>query len=194
VSLTKVLELAMQLDRLESLPRMGWLMRGVRQPESVAAHVFGVACWAMLLADRLDGIDVLKVLRMALLHELGEIKLTDIPRIAESYLPAGAKDAAERRIAAELLAPLGEQGEAYLALFAEYQAGQSLEARLVRGADKLQMMGKTLCYEQDGYRRLAEFWRFPPNFADHEIPEVRTLFAELRARRATVSAEPAAEP
>lgn len=182
MALTEILDLALEIDRLEALPRMGWLMRGVRQPESVAAHAYGVACWAMLLADRLGGVETLKVLRMALLHELGEIKLTDIPKVGEQYLPAGAKEEAERRIAAELLAPLADWGEEYAALFAEYQAGQSPEARLVRAADKLQMMAKALRYEQSGYREIEEFWAFPGNFADQNLPEVRALFAELRAR------------
>ena len=40
-----------ELMRLKSTPRIGWLLRGVRDVESVAAHSFGVAVIAMLLAD-----------------------------------------------------------------------------------------------------------------------------------------------
>ena len=189
-----LIDLAMQLDRLEALPRMGYLMRGIAHPESVAAHVFGVAVWSMLLADELGGVDTLKVLRMALLHELGEVKLTDIPKIAEEYLPPGAKDAAEQKIAAELLAGLDARGEAYAQLFAEYQEARTREARIVHAADKLQMMAKVLRYQQNGAMGVAGFWNYPPNFRDFDLPEVGAIFAELRRRRPAATTGSSTEP
>ncbi|NLH49109.1 MAG: HD domain-containing protein [Myxococcales bacterium] len=189
-----LIDLAMQLDRLESLPRMGYLMRGIAHPESVAAHVFGVAVWSMLLADELGGVDPLKVLRLALLHELGEVKLTDIPKIAEEYLPLGAKDAAETKIAAELLSGLEVRGEEYLRLFTEYQEARTREARLVHAADKLQMMAKVLRYQQNGATGVDGFWNHAPNFRDFDLPEVREIFAELRRRRPVVATGSPAEP
>jgi len=178
-----VVDLALEADRLDSLPRTGWLLRGVAAPETVAAHCFGTAFWAMLLADLFPGADALKMLRMALLHELGEIKLGDIPKIGAAYLPPGAKDEAERRIAAELLAPLAARGEKYAALFAECQAATTIEAKLVRAADKLHLMMKALRYELDGARGIAGFWRHAANFPDFGLPEIRALFDELRGRR-----------
>ncbi len=180
---TTIVDFALQADRLDMLPRTGWQMRGVARPETVAAHCFGTALWTMLLADETPGVDADKALRMALLHELGETKLSDIPKIAESYLPPGAKDDAERRIAAELLEPLGARGAACLALVVEFQAGATVEAKLVRAADKLHMMMKALRYELDGNRGVAEFWSYEPNFPDYGLPLVRELFAALRARR-----------
>lgn len=189
-----MIDLALQFDRLESLPRMGYLMRGVAHPENVAAHVFGVAVWAMLLADKIGGVDTAKVLRLALLHELGEVKLTDIPRIAEDYLPPGAKDAAEKKIAGELLAGFGPMGESYVQLFAEYQECRTLESRLVHAADKLQMMTKVLRYHGDGQTGVRGFWNYEPNFRDFDIPEVRAIFNELRLRRPDDAGKQPAEP
>ncbi|MBK7599669.1 MAG: HD domain-containing protein [Acidobacteria bacterium] len=37
--------------RLKAVPHVGWLLRGVRDVESVASHTFGVAIVSMLLAD-----------------------------------------------------------------------------------------------------------------------------------------------
>jgi putative hydrolase of HD superfamily len=189
-----IVELALQVDRLEALPRLGWAMRGVARPESVAAHVFGTAFWAMLLAELFPQADALKILRMALLHELGETKLGDIPKIAEAYLPANAKDAAERAVAVELLACRDAAGERQLALFDEFQQGETLEARLVRAADKLQMMAKALRYELDGQRGVRGFWRYAPNFPDYGMPEIRALFDELRSRRPQPVDDADAEP
>ena len=67
-----------ELMRLKSTPRIGWLLRGVRDVESVAAHSFGVAVIAMLLADRARArgveVNVERLLRMALLHDLTETR------------------------------------------------------------------------------------------------------------------------
>jgi 5'-deoxynucleotidase YfbR-like HD superfamily hydrolase len=178
-----IVDLAWEVDRLESIPRMGWQMRGIPRPESVAAHVQGVTFWAMLLADEIEGADPLKAMRMATLHELGELKLGDIPKIAEKYLPAGAKDAAEEKITEEFLALLGAKGAPLMELFREFQQGESLEARIVTAADKLQMMLKVLRYETDGFRGILGFWDYEPNFRDMGLPEARVLFEEIRGRR-----------
>ena len=46
-----LLTLVRQADRLEALPRTGYLVSRVPLPESIAAHSYGVALVAMLLAD-----------------------------------------------------------------------------------------------------------------------------------------------
>ena len=68
-------------------------------------------------------------------------------------------------------------------LYEEYQQGTTLEARLVKACDKLQLMLKVAVYERWGERGLAEFWDNPDNFPDPGFPVVAELFAELRARR-----------
>lgn len=183
MNIEATIDLMLELDRLEALPRSGFLLRGVRNPESVAAHVYGTTLWAMLIADAIEGADALKAMRMALLHELGESKLTDVPIRGAKYLPKGAKEAGELSITEELLEPLAEQGTAYLGLYREYLAGESLEARIVAVADKVHMMMKVLSYERSGQRGLDEFWEVKKNFEEHGLPFIDDLFAELRARR-----------
>jgi putative hydrolase of HD superfamily len=122
-----------------------------------------------------------RAVEIALLHDLAEVRFGDLPRTAARYLPAGAKHAAERAAFAELAAPLGEHATA---LFDDYLAGHSREARFVRACDKLQLMMKVLVYERWGAGGLAEFWANPANFPDEaEFPALDGLVAELRARR-----------
>jgi putative hydrolase of HD superfamily len=74
---------------LKRLPRTGWLLAGIRQPESVADHAYATTLLAMLLADAINAdyaiagleepLDVARVLRIALLHDLAESQLTDLP-------------------------------------------------------------------------------------------------------------------
>ena len=113
------------------------------------------------------------------MHDLAELRIGDLPRTAARYFDPGAKNAAETAAIAEILAPLPERARA---LYADYQAGASPEARLVKACDKLQMMIKVAVYQSWGDGALEEFWGNPDNFEDWGFPVVRELFEELRRR------------
>lgn len=151
-----------ELLRLKAVPRTGWLLRGVRDVESVADHSFGVAWMAMLLADRARAIglepDVEKILRMALLHDLTEARTGDLPATIKRYFDNGALHHADEQIAREMLAELGELGESYLQLWREYEDRRTLESRIVKAADKLDLLLQAREYEKGGARNLHEFW------------------------------------
>jgi putative hydrolase of HD superfamily len=157
-----IIELLTELMRLKAVPRMGWLLRGVRDVESVAAHSFGVAFIAMLLADRarLRGmqVDVERLLRLALLHDLTEARTGDLPSTIKSYFDPAVLKAADERAAEAILSQLGQLSEDYLELWREYEQRASLEARLVKAADKLDLLLQAREYEKGGARRLGEFW------------------------------------
>src|SRR5947207_9014687 len=117
----EMIELLAELMRLKAVPRMGWLLRGVRDVESVAAHSFGVALIAMWLADRALAcgmhVNVGRVLRMALLHDLTEARTGDLPATIKRYFGNDALKAADERIAAEMLEGTGPAGKSYLELW-----------------------------------------------------------------------------
>ena len=69
-------ELLLEALKLKSLPRTGWLRAGIENPESVAAHSWGVAWLCMILCPK--ELDKLKVLEMALIHDLPEVRIGDI--------------------------------------------------------------------------------------------------------------------
>ncbi len=170
----------LELQALDRVPRMGYLLRGVADPESVTEHSWQVLFLVWALADRVPGLDVRRALELALVHDLAELRLGDLPRTSSRYLPEGAKPSAERSAIAELLAPLGDRAGR---LFEEYQAGATLEAKLVKACDKLQLMLKVHAYQRWGAGGLDEFWENPQNFPGEEIEAVAELFAELQARR-----------
>jgi putative hydrolases of HD superfamily len=182
-------ELLAELARLKSLPRTGWLLRGVRDVESLASHTFGVAWAAMLLADcaRARGmrVDVERALRMALLHDLTEARTGDLPVTVKKYFGGDALHAADERIAAEMLEPLGVVGAEYLELWREYERRASLEARIVKAADKIDVLLQANEYEKGGARALSEFWDgAEAGFAALGVGElVADLVARLRERR-----------
>lgn len=69
-------ELLLEALKLKSLPRTGWLRAGIENPESVAAHSWGVAWLCMILCP--DDLNKLKVLEMAIIHDLAEVRIGDI--------------------------------------------------------------------------------------------------------------------
>ena len=72
-----LIEFISEVGRLKRLPRTGWVESGVPDPESVADHSFRVALLTLVLAD-LKGLDALKAVRMALIHDLGEAETGDL--------------------------------------------------------------------------------------------------------------------
>lgn len=153
-----MLELFLELGNLKRFPRAGWLLRGVPNPESVAEHGYRVALITLFLADELKArgieIDVEKALKIALLHDVGEARITDIPMPAQKYFD---KVGGEVRALEDMLRVTG-RAEEYLGLFREYEAELSLEGRLVKFVDRLEMLVQAFEYERAGVRNLDEFW------------------------------------
>jgi len=183
------LEFLMEMARLKAVPRLGWLLRGVREVESVAAHSFGVALTAMLLADlaRQKGlvVDVERTLRMALLHDLAEARMGDLPSTVKPYFGAGALRRAEDGAVTAILHQLGELGEEWHEIWREYEDRLTLEARLVKAADKVDLLVQAIEYERGGARTLDEFWQnAEEDFARLGLEDLITdLISALRASR-----------
>lgn len=175
-----LLDLLLEAQVLDRIPRSGFLLRGVPDPESVSEHSWHVVFLVWTLGPRTPGIDLLHALEIALLHDLAELRIGDLPRTAAHYFPEGAKSAAESAAMADILAPLPQRARD---LYAEYQAGVSPEARLVKACDKLQLMLKVATYDRRGAGALAEFWDNPDNFPDYGFAAVREVLDELWRRR-----------
>jgi putative hydrolase of HD superfamily len=175
-----LLDLLFEVQALDRIPRSGYVLRGVADPESVTEHTWHVLLLVWMLGPKIEGIDVHRAMEIALVHDLAELRIGDLPRTSSHYFPAGAKQAAETAAMADVLAPVAARA---LPLYEEYQQAATPEARLVKACDKLQLMVKVAAYERWGTGALAEFWDNPDNFPDGGFPAVRELFEELRARR-----------
>jgi len=185
-----MLDLLLEAATLKRMPRTGWGMRGVPNVESVAEHSFGTALVALALAEALAAepgseqggpLDLEQVLIMALLHDLAEVRLTDLPVSAVRLIPPEVKSQAEAAAINDLLAPLPAAGR-LAALWQAFEGGSSPEGRLVRDADKLEMMVQCLRYEQAGCRGLDEFWQAIDGHRWHFDLSAR-LYLRLKAMR-----------
>lgn len=157
-----MLSTLIELQRLKRLDRTGWTLRGLPNgTESVAAHSFGVGVTAMLIADRCASqgvtVDVEKLLRIALLHDWAETRVGDMPRTATLYFGSDARKRAETAAFSDIVNPVDAYGS-YANLYNDYERRESLEARLVKVADVLDLLIQVLALERAGARGLDEFW------------------------------------
>ena len=180
----QVLTLFRTIHPLDRIPRAGYVMRGVAEPESVSAHSHFVSLLALLFVERYpERFKRDRVLAMALVHDLAEARLMDIPMpVADAHLKE-ARQQAEQAIAAEMLDGLPGN---LAALHVEFDAAETAEARLLRGLDKAQMMIKVWCYDLERRGCLDEFWTNPKNFVDFGIVPVSELFDTICARAGKV--------
>ncbi len=180
----RVIALFEQIHPLDRIARAGYVLRGVCEPESVAAHSHFVALMTLLFVEEYpDQFDRERALTMALIHDLPEAWLMDIPMPAGDGFLKQAKNDAEQAIIERLMEGFPAK---YAAYHRELLDPQTPEARLVRGLDKAQMMVKIVMYEREGRGRLKEFWKNPKNFRDFGIEPVSRLFDAICAEAGQV--------
>jgi 5'-deoxynucleotidase YfbR-like HD superfamily hydrolase len=159
-------------ERLKTVTRSGWTSTG--QPESVAEHTWRLCLMAMVLYGRAPGIDLARLLRMCLVHDLGEAIRGDVPAPAQAA--PGAKSADERADLLELTGPLpAALREEIVALWDEYEAAQSAEARLAKGLDKLE----TIMQHNQGLNPAGFDYRFNLGYGRQHTADI-PLIAQLR--------------
>jgi putative hydrolases of HD superfamily len=175
----RLIELFESVHPLDRVARAGYVLRGVTEPESVAAHSHFVSLMTLLFVDEYPGLfDRDKALAMALIHDLSEAVLMDVPMPAADGFLREAKTDAEQAIFDDMFAKFSPT---YSVLHQQLIRVESAEARLVRGLDKAQMMIKIVMYQREGRGRLEEFWDNPRNFADFGLEPVSRLFDAICA-------------
>jgi len=123
-------------EALKTATRSGWTTAG--QPESVAEHTWRLCLMALVLHHGFPEVDFARLIRICIVHDLGEAIGGDVPAPEQALRPEG-KAAGERRDLLQLLAPLPPaQRDEITELWDEYEAASTPEARLAKGLDKLE--------------------------------------------------------
>jgi putative hydrolases of HD superfamily len=128
-------------ERLKTTYRSGFTSDG--RHESVAEHTWRICMLALVLAPHFPEVDFARLVKICIVHDLGEVIGGDVPapeqarRLAED--PGATKSADERRDLLTLLAPLPDgQRDEIMSLWDEYEAAMTPEARLAKALDKLE--------------------------------------------------------
>jgi putative hydrolases of HD superfamily len=134
--LREQLAFVLEVDALKSVIRRNYLADGSR-PENTAEHSWTLALMAIVLAEHaVEPVDVGKVVKMVVLHDLVEVDAGD----TYIYDPAAVAGQAEReaKAADRIFGLLPEdQGPALRALWEEFEEGTSPEARFGRAVDRI---------------------------------------------------------
>ena len=71
-----LLNFFIEIGKLKGKKRRGWILRGIKDPETIASHTFRMAIIAWLLGEK-KKLNINKILKMSLIHDLCEIYAGD---------------------------------------------------------------------------------------------------------------------
>ena len=150
--LERQIQFVIEIDKLKSVLRQTLLIDRTRR-ENSAEHSWHIAVLAILLSEyaRNSDIDILRVIKMALIHDLVEIDAGD----TYCYDEEGARDQREREeIAAERIFGIlpADQTEELLALWSEFERGETPEAQFTAALDRVQPI-------INNYNTEGEMWK-----------------------------------
>ena len=172
--------------KLKLEKRKGWLDRGVRDCESVADHSFRLALMSLVFAER-QKLDAGRALKLAIVHDLPEAICGDIAvRVKEEMQKVSNNEKKlleESALKREMeLLPLDVAREVK-ALWEEYEARETKEAKLVYELDRLEAIFQAVEYEKAGNFKvsLQEFFDYAN--ARIENSELREVFGMLMKER-----------
>jgi len=92
-----ILDFFIKVNKLKEMPRTGWVLRGVKNPETISEHIFGVAFLTWLLSEK-KGLNIERAIKIALSHDLCEVYAGDMtPFFYYTRPPKKPKTGAERK-------------------------------------------------------------------------------------------------
>lgn len=139
-----------EAGHLKNTPRAGWLLAGIRDPESVAEHSYRVAVIAYVLAC-MEGANADRAAALAVFHDLPEARTTDLHSVAKpnvTVTPDPAVIAAQTADLPDLV------GDPVRALIAEFAGKETLEARCAKDADRLECLLQAREYQAAGNQQV----------------------------------------
>ena len=129
---------------LKEIARTGWVRNDVNNPESVAAHSWGMAVLALRLTPK--ELNLERVLSLCLVHDLPEVRIGDLTPHDDTSNKAELEHKA-----------MSDMAPQWLSLLEEYEAGETAEAKFVKQIDKLDMGLQAILYQTKQDITLEEF-------------------------------------
>jgi len=71
-----ILNFLIEVGKLKKIKRKGWVLRGIKDPETIAAHTFRMTLMAWLLCCK-EKLDTERIIKMSLIHDLCEVYAGD---------------------------------------------------------------------------------------------------------------------
>ncbi|KAH6818543.1 Metal-dependent phosphohydrolase [Perilla frutescens var. frutescens] len=144
--------------RLKTTKRAGWVRRGVQEPESIADHMYRMGLMALIASDN-PSVNRDKCIKMAIVHDIAEAIVGDIT--PADGVPKEEKSRREQEALQKMCEVLGggERAQEIRELWMEYEENSSMEAKVVKDFDKVEMILQALEYETEQGKNLEEFFQ-----------------------------------
>ncbi|XP_038710337.1 5'-deoxynucleotidase HDDC2 isoform X2 [Tripterygium wilfordii] len=144
--------------RLKTTKRAGWVKRDVKEPESIADHMYRMGLMALISSD-IPGINRDKCIKMAIVHDIAEAIVGDIT--PSDGISKEEKSQREREALDHMCNLLGGglRAKEIGLLWMEYEENSSPEAKIVKDFDKVEMILQALEYENGKFQTdLGKAW------------------------------------
>lgn len=176
-----IINFLIEIGKLKKMPRSGWILRGLKNPETIAAHTFRMAFMAWLLGQQ-KKLNVNKILKISLIHDICEVYAGDttpyhllLPKDKKEWKkitqkwPRFSKKEKEKffhnkynkeyRALKKLISklPLVIKKE-IRNLWFDYERGLTAEGRFVRQIDRVENLLQALEYWQKEKKFAIEPW------------------------------------
>lgn len=135
--LQKQIEFILEIDKIKGILRQGLVLNGKRQ-ETDAEHSWHMAMCAVLLKEYYhEEVDMLKVIKMILVHDIVEIVAGDTP--AYGTYSQAEKEKNELDAAKKIYGILPkDQKEELMNIWLEFEEGKTKEAKFANACDRFQ--------------------------------------------------------
>jgi 5'-deoxynucleotidase YfbR-like HD superfamily hydrolase len=146
------LKLFKLVGKAKKIKRIGWKKKAkISNGETIAEHMYRLAVLSMIISD-LRNLDTEKILRMSLLHDLGEVIIGDLTPDEKNKI--GILDT--RRLEENGLKQVFNEipkklRDYYITLWKEINLQETDEAKLMKSLDKFEMAIQALEYIDEGY-------------------------------------------
>ncbi len=178
-----------EIDKLKTVIRQNLIADGSRQ-ENTGEHSWHLAMCALILAEHAnEPVDVARVIQMLLIHDLVEIDAGDTFVYASAEQIA-AQDGIEQVAANRIFGLLPDDQSARLrALWDEFEAKETPEAKFAKSVDRVQPMLLNLASGGGSWERHGITADRPLALINKTVPPGSTILAEYAREVIRVSVE-----
>ena len=155
------LEFMFELGAMRHIPRQ-WSRFHLTDVANLTEHHYRVMWLALLIASREGKGDINKIMKMALVHDIAESRTGDVDYMARQYVDR------QERLALEHMLDGTPFKKEFMALFDEYEARESIEAKIVKDADNLDV-DMDLREQGTNGAELEKMWTVSKNFAGRKL-------------------------
>ena len=167
-----IMQFLREAERLKNVYRTSWTSGG--QPESTASHTWRLCLSALVFAQQFPEVNVERLLKLCIIHDLGEAIGGDVPAIHQQANAPKAEQ--ERKDLLTLLAPLpANLQQEIVDLWDEYEAATTPAAKVAKALDKLE----TLMQHNQGANPPDFDYEFNIGYA-RKYTDAVPLIAEIR--------------